>query len=252
MLEVVYLLCKALSGIEWNCSKRGEHMIIQGSREQLAEKTAYVLYKSIQVVLKKKEHASVGIPGGRSVGDILKCFKDFALPWKRIQMFMLDERLVPLDHPDSNYKLVKQHMGDTVPADMIHPFIYDPNASELSVKAYNEELQRYGGCLDVVMVSSGEDGHIASLFPNHHSVVEPRNGFFLMYDSPKPPPGRMSASLDLIRQADSGIILFLGSEKKNALRNFFNIHLSHMECPAKIMTKLSQYYVLTDQEVETP
>jgi 6-phosphogluconolactonase len=227
-------------------------MIIQGSREQLAEKTAYVLYKAIQVVLKKQDQVVVGVPGGRSIADILQHFRDFSLPWKRIQMFMLDERLVPLDHPDSNYKLVKWHMGSKIPEDMIHPFIYDPENPDLSLQNYSGELKRYGGHFDVVLASSGEDGHIASLFPNHHSVEKSKSGFFLMYDSPKPPPGRMSASFELIRQADSGIILFWGSEKKNALRNFFNIHLSHMECPAKIMTKLSQYYLLTDQEVETP
>jgi 6-phosphogluconolactonase len=227
-------------------------MIIQGSREQLAEKTAYVLYKAIEGILKKKEYAVVGIPGGRSVGSVLELLSGFSVPWKRIQMFMLDERLVPIDHPESNYKLVRQHMGPSVPDDMIHPFIFNSDAPEQSVKAYDEELQRFGGYFDVVLASSGEDGHIASLFPNHHSVERPKSDYFLMDDSPKPPSGRMSASFELIRQAECGIILFIGSEKKNALRNFFNIHLSLMECPAKIMTKLPQYYVLTDQEVETP
>ena len=59
----------------------------------------------------------------------------------------------------------------------------------------------------------------------------------------------MSAGPDLIRTAETGVLLFLGAAKKGALKNFFDPHLSYTECPAKILTQLPQYYVLTDQEV---
>ena len=122
-------------------------------------------------------------------------------------MFLLDERLVPEDHPESNYKLVKKHMGDKVPPDMLHQFKYTANNSTQAVFDYEKELERFGGLFDIVLASSGEDGHIASLFPKHHSVKQEKTGFFLLNDAPKPPPDRMSASYNLIRQASAPYIV---------------------------------------------
>lgn len=227
-------------------------MIIQGSRKQMVEKTSSLLCEKTLMFLKKKQDVVIAVPGGRSVADIYKRFRDCPLPWDRIHIFLLDERLVPADHPESNYKLVKEHLGAKVPANMIHQFRYDVDNPRQSVIDYGKELQSCGSRFDIVLASSGEDGHIGSLFPNHHLIDQNNNGFFLLYDSPKPPPGRMSASYGLIRQADTGIILFFGSGKRNALRSFFNKQLSYKECPARIMTELSHYYLLTDLEVETP
>ena len=227
-------------------------MIIQGSREQLTEKAAEILCETILALLRKKETVVIAVPGGSSVADIYKSLQQYTIPWHRIHVFLLDERLVPADHPESNYKLVKEHMGDKVPPDMIHQFKYTANNSTQAVFDYEKELERCGGRFDIVLASSGEDGHIASLFPNHHSVEHEKTGFFLFYDSPKPPPGRMSASPGLIRQADTGVILFLGSGKQDALHNFFDTELSYKACPAKIISELPHYYILTDQEVETP
>lgn len=227
-------------------------MIIQGTREQLAEKAAWFLYKAVQVFIKSKKQAVIAVPGGRSVAAIFSNLRKYKLPWGQVHVFLLDERLVPADHPDSNYRLVREHLGCEAVPEMIHQFRYDPVDPRKSVIAYSEELQRCGGVFDIVLASCGEDGHIASLFPNHHSVENQGDGFILMNDAPKPPQGRMSASYELIRRADTGVILFLGTSKRNPLQNFFNIHLSDVECPAKIMTKLNRYYVLTDQEVDTP
>lgn len=225
-------------------------MIIEGSRKQLAKKAASILYDTTLRLLSKKKNVVIAVPGGRSVAGIYEKFRDYSLPWNRVHMFLLDERLVAADHPDSNYSLVREHMGSEVAPALIHQFTYDANSPMQSVIDYKEELNRYGGRFDIVLASSGEDGHIGSLFPNHHSLEKNRDGFFLLDDSPKPPPGRMSASFDLIQQADTGIVLFFGTTKRKALRHFLNTQLSYKECPARIMIKLPHYYLLTDQEVK--
>ena len=232
-------------------SREDGKMIIQGSQKQMAEKANSLLREATLRLLRKKQNVVIAVPGGRSVVDIYKCFRDTILPWERINIFMLDERLVPADHPESNYRLVSEHLGSKISLDIIHQFIYNVDNPTQSVTDYNRELESCGGRFDIVLASSGEDGHIASLFPNHPSTRQDRNGFFLLYDSPKPPPGRMSASYGLIKQADTGIVLFFGRSKGNALRNFFDRQLSYKECPARIMTELPHYYLLTDQEVET-
>lgn len=226
-------------------------MIIHGSQAQMSEKASSLIYKALVLYLKNKENVVLAVPGGRSVVGIYDKLRTCALPWKRIHIFLLDERLVPADHPESNYRLVKEHMGNEIATNMIYQFKYSSNNPNQSIADYNYALNRCGGRFDIVLASSGEDGHIASLFPEHHSITRQKSGFFLIDDSPKPPPARMSASCELIRQADTGIVLFLGSGKRTALKNFQNKQLSYHECPAKIMAQLPHHYLLTDLEVDT-
>lgn len=227
-------------------------MIIQGSQEQLSEKAAWIMHKAVKKILMTKKDAVVAVPGGRSVAAIFRVFREFGLPWHHVHIFLLDERLVPPDHQESNYRLIREQMGDALPSEILHQFIYDEENPGLGIIDYEKQLQKVGGKFDLVLASSGEDGHIGSLFPNHHSVESKAHGYILIDDSPKLPRERMTASYSLMREAETGIILFFGEAKQNALRSFFNIHLSPIECPAKIMTKLERYYLLTDQEVHTP
>lgn len=226
-------------------------MILQGTHHQMVEKAALLLFRSMEAFIREKGHTVLAVPGGRSVGEIFRRLSACRLEWEKVRMFMLDERLVEVDHPESNYKLVKNSMGSTIPPEAIIPFRHDPDHPLSGLTTYAEKLKTYGGCFDIVLASSGEDGHIGSLFPDHQSVRQKGDGFILLDDSPKPPRGRMSASYDLLCRSDTGILLFFGTEKRRALRNFQDDRLSYLQCPAKIVTQMSRYYVLTDQEIDS-
>ncbi len=227
-------------------------MILQGSVEQLSEKAAAILAQAIRQCLAVKSQAVLAVPGGRNVAAILAKLRQQELPWGQLHIFLLDERLLPTDHEDSNFRLVKEHLGMVSPAEMLYPFRYYPEEPQKGVAEYTEELQRHGGRFDIVLASSGEDGHIASLFPRHSSIGDPAPGFILVNDAPKPPPARMSASRTLIGQADTGVVLFLGNAKAGALRNALDTHVPVDDCPAKIVMELQHYALLTDQEVVYP
>jgi len=226
-------------------------MIIQGPVKQLVEKAAAILFDTSISLLKEKKKIVIAVPGGKSVAGIYEKFRECTLPWDRIHIFLLDERLVAVDHPDSNYKLIREHMENKAGSVLIYPFTYDVKRPMHSIIDYKEDLNRCGGQFDIVLASSGEDGHIGSLFPNHPSLEKKQDGFFLLDDSPKAPAERMTASFELIRQADTGIVLFFGNSKRDALRRFQNTQLSYKECPARIMMQLPHYYLLTDQEIST-
>lgn len=227
-------------------------MIIQGSAEHLAEDAARIISEMIDVLLRKQQHVVIAVPGGRSVSGVFGNLCKHDIPWQKIRLFLLDERLVPLDDPQSNYRLVRNFLPEDLPEGVFQPFTFDPDNPGIGATVYEEKLQHYGGHFDIVLASSGEDGHIASIFPHHHSVKQKSSGFIIMDDAPKPPGGRMSAGPELVRKADTGVLLFLGAAKKSALKNFLDRNLSYLECPAKIIHQLPRYYVLTDQEVSTP
>ena len=227
-------------------------MIIHGIKEQMVVKAASLLHLACETFIRKKGCAVMAVPGGRSVTGILEQLASLNIEWQKVHIFMLDERLVPGDHQDSNCRLVQDSLGNSLVAGRVHPFHYDADNAEKSVDSYGDELGRFGGRFDIVLASSGEDGHIGSLFPNHPSVMEKGDRFILVNDSPKPPSSRISASVKLLRRSDTGVLLFLGGQKRNALRAFCDSALTPVQCPAKIITMMPTYHVLTDQEVNLP
>jgi len=68
----------------------------------------------------------------------------------------------------------------------------------------------------VVLLSSGEDDHIASLFPNHETIKYNKDFFISTKTSPKPPKNRMSSSRKLLSKTKVSILLFFSKSKKQA------------------------------------
>ncbi len=87
-------------------------------------------------------------------------------------------------------------------------------------KRYEEVLAKHGFRYDIILLSSGEDGHVGALYPHHHSIMDKHHGFIVMDDSPKPPPERMTSSLSLMQTADTALILFVGEAKREAYIKF--------------------------------
>lgn len=107
-----------------------------------------------------------------------------SIPWDRIQLFWGDERFVPHDHPDSNYRMVREALLDHVPIprDNVHPIPTDGTPAE-AAEAYEATLSAFYGShtldpgrplFDVVLLGVGQDGHTASLFPGSPILDEKR------------------------------------------------------------------------------
>jgi len=214
--------------------------IINGNRKSVELKAAKLISKLLRKKAKNRE-VVFGIPGGNSVQGILRNLRDKKIPWNKIHIFMADERLVPLTDKKSNYRIVKESLLDyliknkKISKENIHPF--NPKKS---VKEYTKELKKYGGKFDILLLSSGEDGHIASLFPNH---ICKGKGYKLITNSPKPPKKRVTISEELVKNADTGIIVFFGEEKREALNKFL---AKKSDIPAKLITCQKNYYIFTD------
>lgn len=221
-------------------------MIIHGEREVLEKRAAEILAQSLQEIIDQQNRAVLAVPGGRSVGAVLRQLEFEPVDWHKVHVFMVDERLVALGHPESNFTLVSSCVDSFIKRENLHPFGYSSANNKAALLSYCRLLQDYGGRFDLVLLSSGEDGHIASLFPEHETFASDEEFFILTNSSPKPPSGRMSASKKLISSSQTAVLLFWGTEKQEALTMFMDEQVPLMRCPAKIVTTIRQHHVLTD------
>ena len=159
---------------------------------------------------------------------------------------MVDERLVPIEDEESNFRLIYQVLNPIIPKENLHPYIFDTDNNSYGIKPYEEEIKQFGGNFDIVLVSAGEDGHIASLYPNHPSISDSSEYYIYVHNSPKPPAIRMSASKNMILRSKIGIVLFYGEIKKEAYLNFLNKKLDYTYCPAKLISEISESHIITD------
>jgi 6-phosphogluconolactonase len=223
-------------------------MIIKGYRQELEKRAATFLVGSIIETLGRKPQVCFGVVGGRSVGAILDLLKGERVDWERVHLFMLDERLVAMDHPDSNYGLVYSHVAPYMGTANLHPFDFRPGEERAALVKYRQRLEKVGGQLDVVLLSSGEDGHIASLFPEHETIDSQDDFFITTASAPKPPPERMSASPKLVSGASTAVLLFLGANKQQAFNNFVDDSVPLRKCPAKLARSVDNHFILTDSD----
>ncbi|MBT8362358.1 MAG: 6-phosphogluconolactonase [Desulfobacterales bacterium] len=221
-------------------------MIIKGEREVLEKKAAWILAESIQEISDQQNHVVLAVPGGRSVSAILKKMEFEPVDWQKVHFFMVDERLVSIHHADSNFKLLASCVDPFVERANLHPFIHNPSNSQNALNSYKQLLREYGGQFDIVLLSSGEDGHIASLFPEHETFASKEDLFILTKSAPKPPPARMTASKRLITSSRVALLLFFGAQKQNAFTAYSDDQVPVSRCPAKIVKTIQQHYILTD------
>lgn len=171
--------------------------------------------------------ATFAIPGGRSPHSILTALSEQISEELRKDLHLLwvDERAVPLRHKDRNDipTLEAWKRGGALPNN-IHPMPAEQDDLNLACQNYQETISKITeqrNKIDVCLLGIGEDGHFASLFPNH-SMLQQKNDVFYLSDSPKPPPMRMSLSLPLISKSNLNIVLAFGEEKGQILKKASN------------------------------
>ncbi len=106
-------------------------------------------------------------------------------PWRRAHWFWGDERFVPHDNPDSNYRMARDAFLSRVPvsSDNIHAIQTEGLSPEQAAAAYETTLKRFYGAdmlapdrplFDVTLLGIGDNGHTASLFPGQSALQETR------------------------------------------------------------------------------
>lgn len=206
----------------------------------------------IQDVSRRKDRILVAVCGGRSVAEIFRRLLQIPeFPTEKLHIFMADERVVAVNHPDWNGALIEEEWikpmveRHHLARSQWHPFIPDETLPDFGAASYTAELLSAGPRLDLVLLSMGEDGHVASLFPGHGHGSD-RIGYLPVTDSPKPPPRRISLSAQGVMSAGCSILLATGAAKNEAFQRFQKPG-SEKACPARYALSATRSHVFVDQ-----
>lgn len=178
-------------------------------------------------------------------------------PWTKVSWFWGDERFVPHDHPDSNYRMAREAMLAKVPAppENIHPIPTD-GAPEDAARRYESVLQNaYGGAtldparplFDLTLLGLGADGHTASLLPGD-PVLEERQRWVAVVAQGRPEV-RITLTLPAIESSRRVAFLMTGKDKAAILER---LRAGDRSLPAARVQPTGELVWFVDQAAATP
>jgi 6-phosphogluconolactonase len=140
------------------------------------------------------------------------------IEWGRVHVFWADERCVPGDHPESNFRLAADAFLSRValPKENIHRIKGEEGAGR-AAQDYEQELRSFFGpasfpVFDLIILGAGEDGHTASLFPGSASLQE-RTRLALPVSLEPPKLSRVTLTLPVLDHAAEVLFLVAGRAK---------------------------------------
>lgn len=192
--------------------------------ERLAHRTVDRVISSASAAIADRGCFTVALAGGSTPEPAyaLLAERDRAqkIDWARVEVFWGDERSVPPDHPDSNYRMARHALLDLVPIPEknVHR-IRGEQPPEEAAAAYRLELQEHlgvDGRFDLILLGMGPDGHTASLFPGTGALQEQEQSVVAVYVE-RLDTWRITLTLPVINAARHVIFLVSGEEKARAL-----------------------------------
>lgn len=173
---------------------------------------------------------TVALSGGstpKALFEILAMdpFKD-EVDWWSVELFWGDERTVPPDHKDSNYRMTHESLLTKVPipAANVHRILAESEDRDFAARVYQEEIAHVFGvepdgpppAFDMVMLGMGPDGHTASLFP-HTAALKETKRWVVANEVPQMNTWRITMTTTLLNSAANVYFLCVGDSKTDRL-----------------------------------
>ncbi len=238
------------------------HLHVFSDSQQVASQAALFWAQQARQAAAQQDAFYVALSGGATPRLLYQQLAqdDVAgqIPWQQVHLYFGDERVVPPDHPDSNYRMVRENLLDHVPlpASQIHPMVLQGNNNETSARraasAYAQELQQLPTSadgwpqFDLLMLGMGADGHTASLFPGTTILQEQQQSVTSVYVD-KLEAWRVSLTLPVIQRAKTLLLLICGDDKAERLKQVFETPAPTDDMPITHIIGQANVHLYLDQ-----
>lgn len=188
-------------------------LIVHEDAQSLVVDLAGRIEEWVAEAVEARGAAHLVLAGGSTPQVLHARLAERALPWEALHIYFGDERCVPPDHPDSNYRAAHETLLSKVP-------IPESQVHRMRGEDFAHAVAPYEALLperfDVTLLGMGPDGHTASLFPGAASL-EASERVLYIDDSPKPPPERVTLGLSALDASNHVVMMVTGEGKADAL-----------------------------------
>jgi 6-phosphogluconolactonase len=208
-------------------------------KERLAEAAARFFVERAQRSIDGTGRFAVALAGGSTPQSAYELLADAYrddLDWGKVHTFFGDERGVPPDHEDSNYRTANEALLSRVPVGSVHRMRGELPPSEAAAE-YERELRGFFGgppVFDLVLLGVGEDGHTASLFPRT-PALDATDRFAVENPVEKLGTTRITLTAPTINAARNVAFLVSGGDKAEALKEILEGNADPRDYPAKLI-----------------
>ena len=187
-----------------------------GDTDALCEAAFAYIADAATSAIERHQRFLIVLSGGNTPRNVYRRLRRLDTDWSLWHVYFGDERCLARDDPDRNSVMAAETWLDHVP---IPPSQRHVIAAELgatvAARRYASDLRDVGD-FDLVLLGLGEDGHVASVFPEHPAAYESRP-VTAVRGSPKPPPVRITLSLPAINTAEEVWLVATGTDKASAV-----------------------------------
>jgi 6-phosphogluconolactonase len=244
-------------------------VIVAEDKTAAVVQAAHLFVQTLGEAARQQERISVALSGGNTPRSLFQLLSEksgpffLQIPWQKIHFFWGDERCVPANDPESNFRMAKEALLDKVPieAGKFHRVITEGRTPEESAQAYQRELQMFfqkttlssPPRFDLVLLGMGTNGHTASLFPDS-PLEELEKGpydecWVKSFYVPHLNTMRISFTPRLINAAGTVVFLVTGKNKSKAFHEVMGSDLSPLKLPSKLIAPSSgQLYWIVDRD----
>lgn len=196
-------------------------LAVVGDAAAAAAHAAELVAAQLRESVAARGRAALAVSGGRTPQRMFEILAGGGLPWDRIDVFQVDERVAPAGDPDRNARQLEQAFAAQLASNPERFHFMPVELPDLAgaAAAYERELVAGAGdppVLDVVHLGLGADGHTASLFPGSLLLEETRASVAV---TPEPYAGRrrMTLTLPTLERARLVVFVVTGADKQAVL-----------------------------------
>ena len=195
--------------------KLNDNWLIFDDEISLSKALAQEILNFAKQSILEKDCFSIVLTGGQSVLGLYKILSKADSNWDKWHIYISDERFLPKEHKDRNDRIINKIWleNSSIPQKNIKYIQAELGLVEAQ-EEYEEVLKKINK-FDVVLLSMGEDGHIASLFPNNSYPND--QTVVIESNSPKPPKQRLSMSYEQLNKSNYIFKLVIGKSKQQAV-----------------------------------
>ena len=218
------------------------NLLVYETPEELAEAAARDFASRAEETIYERGRFAVALAGGstpKATYEVLARNYANELDWSKVQVFFGDERTVPPDHEDSNYRMARETLLSHIRVGSVHRMRCELPPEEAAA-AYERELREFFGPddvprFDLILGGLGEDGHTLSLFPET-AALDITDRWVVANPVLKLETTRLTLTIPVLNASRAVTFLVAGEGKADVLKQILEGDADPRAYPAKLVS----------------